>query len=196
MKHYKLFTTLLLILCSNLILAQVTLENESKTYNIKTSEDCYIKSIPIKNDSNQVVYYVYIGSIQLKDTNTISMNLRALNTILIKPDNSEIMKNQIPDDGVTEIIDLNINQIESIENFRSWFMVPAAVGWLSLISGLAVSPLISIDYENGGFNNERFLKTTGVSLAIGAPCLTIAYTLGKKKSYVVPFGNKKIWKVL
>lgn len=143
------------------------------------------------------MYHIYIGEVEQLNDSTILLNMRAKNTIYVNPDQT-LRIDKIPDDLVSrEKINLRLNEIEKIENYRSWFYTPSTIGWLSLVSGIVVSPLISIDYKNGSFNSQRFLKTSAISLGIAAPSLLIAYKFGKHTSYINhgEKKNKKLWKI-
>lgn len=186
--NYRLII-LILIFFNTLLSAQTSLIliSKNKKYKIKSGEECNINTIPYSNDSVKNYYQIHIGYIMNFKDSILTTKDYGLNTVQQKTDGTRQL-DRVGLDNVT--YNINIRQIEEIENFRKWFMAPAAIGWLSLLSAVVVSPLVSTNFKTRTFNTDKFLKIGGVSLGTTAISLSIAYGFGRH-SHFINNGRKK-----
>jgi hypothetical protein len=180
--NYRLLFVVLLF-SSSLLSAQtsLTLISKNKKYKIKFDEECNINTIPFSNDTVKNYYQIHIGYIINFKDSILTIKDYGLNTVQQKTDGTQQL-DRVGLDNVT--YNINIRQIEEIENFRKWFMAPTAIGWLSLISSVVVSPLVSTNFKTGTFNTDKFLKISGVSLGTSAISFSIAYGFGRHSSFI------------
>ena len=95
--------------------------------------------------------------------------------------------------GTVKIKDINSIEYHSRQR-NSWHNVGFFTGFLSVLT-IIVSPLVSIDYKNGKFNNQTFLTCAGsglVGLSVG---ITISH-FNNPKTYKLGAKNqqdKNIW---
>ena len=95
--------------------------------------------------------------------------------------------------GTVKIKDINSIEYHSRQR-NSWHNVGFFTGFLSVLT-IIVSPLVSIDYKNGKFNNQTFLTCAGsglVGLSVG---ITISH-FNNSKTYKLGAKNqqdKNIW---
>lgn len=158
---------------------QIELISKHKKHKIRAGNECYVRTLPSANDTAKNLYNIHIGYIVAFKDSILTLNSVGLNTIY--QTNSGVKKfDGVALDNVR--VDLNINKIEEIENFKGWFMAPALVGWLSLVSAVVVSPLVSIKAHS--FDTDRFLKVGGISLGAAALSMTVAYGFGRHSFYV------------
>lgn len=177
------FIFLIVIFTVNVSIGQTSLglSSKNRNYEIKEGEECYIKTVPTSNDTAKNYYEVHIGYVVSCKDSVLTLNAIGLNTIYNTQDGVEKL-DRVALDSVT--VNLHINQIEEIENFRSWFIVPAAVGWLALISTVVVSPLVSTNFKAKSFDTNKFIKVGGISFGTAAISMTIAYGFGRHSSYI------------
>lgn len=130
--------------------------------------------------------------------------------ILVESENMEIeMRNgvisTIENDYslATEFRTLRIQDVSYLKYsnpFRKTFnSAGSTISTLSLLSGLLIAPLVSMDFSNGVFNSTRYLNWTKASiggLAIGIP-ITL---LSKPRTYEVTAnrmkGDRKFWVIV
>jgi hypothetical protein len=193
MTNYRL---LILIISSSHLSAQtsLTLTSKNKRYKIKSGEECNITTIPFSNDTVKNYYQIHIGYIINFKDSVLTIKDYGLNTVQQKADGTKQL-DRVGLDDVT--YNINIRQIEEIENFRKWFMAPAAIGWLSLISAVVVSPLVSTNFKTGTFDADKFLKISGTSLGTTAISFSIAYGFGRHSSFINNGrkNHKRLWTI-
>jgi len=101
---------------------------------------------------------------------------------------SQWLKNNVPH------ISISLKDIEKISICHKTTEAISGLVWgLSVVSAVAVAPLVSIKYKNGGFNKDRYATVAGISIATFATALTIQLTLSHKTYYTKTKGNKKVW---
>ncbi len=100
-------------------------------------------------------------------------------------------------------ININISDILKIEYQSKSAQYWSTFGNTSIIIGslttLIISPLISIDYKNGGFNSDRYLKTSAIGLGLISIGIPISIISGEKTYHFKNREKKKktkIWKLL
>jgi len=162
----------------------LNLTSKSKKYRIKANEDCSFYTVPFSNDTIKNYYNIYFGRILSYNDSALTIKATGLNTISSTKAGIPVVDKigYWPTDNV--IVNLNIKNLEEIENFRNWFYVPAAVGCLSLISTVIVSPLVSMNFKSSSFNTEKFYKVGGVSLGTSVISMTLAYKFGHHLSFI------------
>lgn len=67
-----------------------------------------------------------------------------------------------------------------------------AIGWVSFASAIFVAPLISIDYKNGGFNEQLYYRSAGISLGLATVCLPLSL-LTRGKYYPISKASNYGW---
>lgn len=159
----------------------LSLISKNNKYKIKVGDDCYIKTIPTSNDTANNYYNIHIGYITSFKDSILTLTTRGLNTVYYTKDGVKKL-DRVGLDSAT--VNLNIKEIEEIENFRRWFTAPATIGWLSLVSAIVVSPLVSTNFKAKTFDTDKFVKVSGVSLGTAAISLTIAYGFGRHSSFI------------
>jgi hypothetical protein len=173
----------------------LTLTSKDKKYKIKAGDECYIKTVPSTNDTAKNYYNIHIGYIVRVKDSILELNSVGINTIY--QTNNGIKRlyavglNNVP-------VNLNIKQIEEIENYRNWFMAPALVGWIALISTVVISPLVSTNFKTPSFDSNKFYKVGGISLGTTVASMTIAYGFGRHSLYINngQQNHKRLWKIL
>lgn len=172
----------------------LSLFSKKKKYEIKTGEECYIQTVPTSNDTAKNYYNVHIGYVISFKDSILTLTATGLNTVYNTKGGIKKL-DRVGLDNVT--VSLHIKQIEGLENFRSWFMVPAAVGWLALISTVVVSPLVSTSFKPKSFDTTRFIKVGGISLGTAAIFMTIAYGFGRHSSFINngQKKHKRLWTI-
>lgn len=157
-------------------------------------EECNINTTPFSNDTVKNYYQIHIGYIINFKDSILTISDYGLNTVQQKADGTRQL-DRVGLDNVT--YNINIRQIEEIENFRKWFMAPAAIGWLSLISAVVVSPLVPTNFKTGTFNTNKFLKISGTCLGTTAISLTIAYGFGRHSCFINNGrkNHKRLWTI-
>ena len=81
------------------------------------------------------------------------------------------------------------------ESAEGLFNTAGAFSVLTSFSALILAPLASIKYENGGFNEDRYLKWAGISASLSGFFGGIM-ALNKKKYRLKPVKNKTdVWEI-
>ena len=102
------------------------------------------------------------------------------NTYTVDKKNLIIEKQFVNDTSTT--ISLHINEIRKIRKIHTGFQDAAIrVSAVSLITALVVSPLVSINYNKGTFNKNRYALITGISLATFTTSLTLSLKFGYRE---------------
>lgn len=170
------------------------LTHKKKKYIIKPGEECYISTVPFSNDTAKDCFHVHIGHVLGYKDSVITFNAIGFNTSWQTPDGEQRLERT----GLDNVsVNINLRQAEEIENFRNWFIAPALVGWLSLVSGVIVSPLVSTNFRKGEFYPDRLLKVSGISFGTAAISMTIAYGFGRHSAFLNhgKKRHKKLWTI-
>ena len=198
-QHFlKLIAFITLFVCiSQAVSCQVTLELQRKKRigKIFADDDCVFSMLPVTN-GNQTINKIYFGKILSQKDSIITLLATECNT-QVKEKGKKIPVDFHMYQPKDTTLQLHLKNMAEIETFRDWFIAPVLVGFAGLVSGLIVSPLVSINYKNGSFDENKFYRISGYSLATSAVFLTASYKFGDKKYFIHPFEKhkKRLWKV-
>ena len=201
MKKHLLFVLLLLAVAMPEIAAQdtwITLKSGKKEKTLKTDQSQFLElSFNIAGDTLTCGYQSFSGTILSVDDKFIHFQpeLETLTTTRADGFSTKYMTKYPA--GSTNVT-LPLGEIGQIayrsKSSKGWFDTGGMLTLMGSFTALVVAPLVSIKYDSGGFNHERYFNWSAGGLAcvsVGVPLMVF----NKKKKFYLRDGShgKQVW---
>jgi hypothetical protein len=148
-------------------------------------------SLNHKNSNGDSIVSFYTGNIINAKKDTIKLRLTHVEQEMFLKDELVWESNKTYYQEKTKSnVSFDINDVYKIEKGRN--SVNLAFGTLAVLSAITaviVSPLISIDFKEGGFDADKYAKITGISIPASLVFTTLSFQQRKFKTK----GVKKVW---
>lgn len=174
--------------------SDLKLQHNKKNKVIKKERSIDVRLI--HSTSKDSIFYTHYGTFKGVINNKLLLNS---NGFMIETKKYGEWKLKYVDLNSDSTVEIPLESIHEINEERSKLVnTMFTLTFVSLTSAMIVSPIISVNIWEPSFNTNRFLLTSGISLATAVPFFSIAAIFYEKNYLIHQSGiqKRKVWKII